>query len=151
MLLGLCDVGSLEEAEDLFGGFFPGDALTGRAVDMVRAPFPGPPRARRRAPAHHPPERKGCASFPGRPAATMLWLPPLLSGASTIHRTGRYVMRGRGISIAGFIYLVIGLVVAGTNGYLVGWNIPGNIIEGLVAIVLWPIVIFGVDLHALIA
>jgi len=60
-------------------------------------------------------------------------------------------MRGRGISIAGFIYLVIGLVVAGTNGYLVGWNIPGNIIEGLVAIVLWPIVIFGVDLHALIA
>jgi len=60
-------------------------------------------------------------------------------------------MRGRGISIAGFVYLVIGLVVAGTNGYLVGWNIPGNIIEGLVAIVLWPIVIFGVDLHALIA
>jgi len=60
-------------------------------------------------------------------------------------------MRGRGISIAGFIYLVIGLVVAGTNGYLVAWNIPGNIIEGLVAIVLWPIVIFGVDLHALIA
>lgn len=60
-------------------------------------------------------------------------------------------MRGRGISIAGVIYLVIGLVVAGTNGYLVGWNIPGNIIEGLVAIVLWPIVIFGVDLHALIA
>lgn len=60
-------------------------------------------------------------------------------------------MRRRGISIAGFIYLAIGLVVAGTNGYLVGWNIPGNIIEGLVAIVLWPIVIFGVDLHALIA
>jgi hypothetical protein len=60
-------------------------------------------------------------------------------------------MRGRGISIAGVIYLVIGLVVAGTNGYLVAWNIPGNIIEGLVAIVLWPIVIFGVDLHTLIA
>jgi hypothetical protein len=60
-------------------------------------------------------------------------------------------MRGRGISIAGVIYLMIGLVVAGTNGYLVAWNIPGNIIEGLVAIVLWPIVIFGVDLHTLIA
>lgn len=60
-------------------------------------------------------------------------------------------MRGRGISIAGVIYLVIGLVVAGTNGYLVSWNIPGNIIEGLVAIVLWPIVIFGVDLHSLVA
>lgn len=46
MLLGLCDVGSLEEAEDLFDGFFPGDALTGRAVDMVKAPFPGPPPSR---------------------------------------------------------------------------------------------------------
>jgi len=46
MLLGLCDVGSLEEAEDLFDGFLPGDALTGRAVDMVKAHFPGPKSAR---------------------------------------------------------------------------------------------------------
>jgi len=72
MLLGLCDVGSLEEAEDLFDGFLPGDALTGRAVDMVKAHFPGPARGRRRAPAHHPPEREGYAPFPGRPAATRL-------------------------------------------------------------------------------
>lgn len=90
MLLGLCDVGSLEEAEDLFDGFLPGDALTGRAVDMVKAPFPGPARGRRRAPAHHPPEREGYAPFPGRPAATRLWLPPYLEG----HRryTGQVVM-----------------------------------------------------------
>ncbi|MET3923616.1 hypothetical protein ABIB26_004582 [Arthrobacter sp. UYEF20] len=32
------------------------------------------------------------------------------------------------------------------------WNIPGNIVEGLAAIVLRPLVaIFGVDLHTLIA
>lgn len=60
-------------------------------------------------------------------------------------------MRRRGVSIIGVIYLVIGLVVAGTHGYLVAWNIPGNILEGLAAIVLWPLVLFGVDLHSLIA
>ncbi len=60
-------------------------------------------------------------------------------------------MRRRGISVIGVVYLIIGLVVAGTNGYLVGWNVPGNIIEGLAAILLWPLVIFGVNLHALIA
>jgi len=50
------------------------------------------------------------------------------------------------------VYLVIGVVVAATHGYLVAWNIPGNILEGLAAIVLWPLVaLFGVDLHTLIA
>ncbi|WP_175417229.1 hypothetical protein [Arthrobacter sp. 24S4-2] len=49
------------------------------------------------------------------------------------------------------IYLVIGLLVAGTHGYLVAWNIPGNVLEGLAAILLWPLVaFFAVDLHALI-
>lgn len=60
-------------------------------------------------------------------------------------------MRGRGVSLIGVVYLVIGLVVAGTRGYFVGWNVPGNILEGLAAIVLWPLLFFGVDLHALIA
>ena len=60
-------------------------------------------------------------------------------------------MRRRGVSLVGVVYLVIGLVVAGTNGNSVAWNIPGNIIEGLAAIVLWPLVVFGVDLHTLIA
>ncbi|MFF2242808.1 hypothetical protein ACFVTM_01320 [Arthrobacter sp. NPDC058130] len=50
------------------------------------------------------------------------------------------------------MYLAIGVVVAATHGYFVAWNIPGNILEGLAAIILWPLVaIFGVDLHTLIA
>ncbi|MEO5780532.1 MULTISPECIES: hypothetical protein [Arthrobacter] len=58
----------------------------------------------------------------------------------------------RRIGLIGFVYLAIGVIVAATHGYLVAWNIPGNILEGLVAIVLWPLVaIFGVDLHTLIA
>ena len=57
-----------------------------------------------------------------------------------------------GIGLVGIVYLVIGVVVAATQGYLVAWNIPGNILEGLAAIVLWPLVaLFGVDLHTLIA
>ena len=58
----------------------------------------------------------------------------------------------RRISLFGILHLAIGIVVAATHGYLVAWNIPGNAVEGLAAIVLWPLVaIFGVDLHSLIA
>lgn len=65
---------------------------------------------------------------------------------------GRRQTGRRGIGLIGIVYLVIGVVVAATHGYLVAWNIPGNILEGLAAIVLWPLVaIFGVDLHTLIA
>ena len=61
-------------------------------------------------------------------------------------------MGGRGIGLIGIVYLIIGVVVAATHGYLVAWNVPGNILEGLAAIVLWPLVaLFGVDLHTLIA
>lgn len=64
-----------------------------------------------------------------------------------VRRIGR-----RRIDLIGVLYLAIGVVVAATHGYLVAWNIPGNIVEGLAAIVLWPLVaIFAVDLHALIA
>ena len=58
----------------------------------------------------------------------------------------------RGTRLVAAVYLVIGLFVASTHGYLVAWNVPGNILEGLVAIVLWPLVaLFGVNLHTLIA
>lgn len=57
--------------------------------------------------------------------------------------------RGGGISIIGVIYLLIGVVVAGFRGYLVGWNVIGNVLEGLLAILLWPVLLVGVDLRAL--
>ena len=79
------------------------------------------------------------------------WPPPPQWGTWDTSRIGRDSHAQTGVSIIGVIYLVIGLVVAGTNGYLVAWNIPGNILEGLAAIVLWPLVLFGVDLHSLIA
>jgi hypothetical protein len=56
-----------------------------------------------------------------------------------------------GISIGGLIYLVIGVIVAYNFGYIANWNVVGNLIEGLLAVVVWPVLLFGVDLHALIA
>jgi hypothetical protein len=49
-------------------------------------------------------------------------------------------------SLITLVYLAIGVVVALTNGYN---SIDGlsNILSLLVAIILWPAVIFGVDLH----
>ena len=50
------------------------------------------------------------------------------------------------ISLFGLIYLAVGLVVALTNGYN---SIAGlsEILSLLIAIVLWPAVLLGVDLH----
>ncbi len=59
--------------------------------------------------------------------------------------------RRGGISLVGIIYLLIGVVVASFQGYLVGWNNVGNLIEGLLAILVWPVLLLGVDLHNLIA
>ncbi len=59
--------------------------------------------------------------------------------------------RGGGISLVGIIYLLIGVVVASLQGYLVEWNIIGNLIEGIIAILIWPVLLLGVDLHQLIA
>ncbi len=46
MLLGLRDVESLAKAEDLYEALYPGDALTDRAVHMVKEIFAGGTLAR---------------------------------------------------------------------------------------------------------
>ena len=50
------------------------------------------------------------------------------------------------ISLFGLIYLAIGVVVALTNGYN---SVAGvsEILSLVIAIVLWPAVLLGVDLH----
>jgi hypothetical protein len=44
------------------------------------------------------------------------------------------------------IYLVIGVVVAVNDGYLAHLNSAGAIISALLAIVLWPVLLFGVHI-----
>jgi len=50
------------------------------------------------------------------------------------------------ISLFGLIYLAIGVVIALTNGYN---SVAGvsEILSLVIAIVLWPAVLLGVDLH----
>jgi hypothetical protein len=50
------------------------------------------------------------------------------------------------IGLFGLIYLLIGVVVALTNGYN---SVAGvsEVISLIAAVVLWPAIFFGVDLH----
>jgi hypothetical protein len=52
-----------------------------------------------------------------------------------------------GISGFGIIYLIIGFIVAINRGYLVHITSIGAIISALLAILLWPLLLFGISLH----
>lgn len=52
-----------------------------------------------------------------------------------------------GISIGGVIYLLIGLVVANSHGYFLTINSLAGLISAVLAVLLWPLLIFGADLH----
>lgn len=53
----------------------------------------------------------------------------------------------RGISFGGFIYIVIGAIVASNHGYLMDLTTIGHILSALLAIALWPLLFLGVNLH----
>jgi membrane associated rhomboid family serine protease len=58
-----------------------------------------------------------------------------------------YVVAERtGTSIFTIIYFLIGVVVALNRGYMVFGSLS-DILSALLAIVLWPLLLFGVDLH----
>jgi hypothetical protein len=65
----------------------------------------------------------------------------------TAHDRRGVAMRrgGRGISLGGLIYIIIGVVVALSNGY--GITDISTLISFLLAMFLWPLVLLGVDLH----
>jgi hypothetical protein len=44
-------------------------------------------------------------------------------------------------------YLVVGLIVAANDNYLRELETVRQVISALLAIVLWPLVLLGVDLH----
>lgn len=45
------------------------------------------------------------------------------------------------------IYVVIGLFVANSNGYFEGLNDLESIISALLAVLLWPLVVLGVNVR----
>ena len=53
--------------------------------------------------------------------------------------------RGRGVSLGTVIYLIIGVVVALSNGYSI--TDLSSLLSFLLALFLWPLVLLGIDLH----
>ena len=51
-----------------------------------------------------------------------------------------------GVSWVTVVYLVIGVFVAASKGYMVFTSLS-SILSALLAIILWPLLLFGVDLH----
>ena len=51
-------------------------------------------------------------------------------------------MRG----LIGIVYLVVGLVVARADGYLGGIEGVGDLLSAVLAVLLWPLVLLGVDI-----
>jgi hypothetical protein len=52
----------------------------------------------------------------------------------------------RGISL-GALYLIVGIVVAAVNDYFDNLGTLRRVGEALIAIIIWPLVLFGVDVN----
>jgi hypothetical protein len=52
----------------------------------------------------------------------------------------------RGISVGG-LYLIVGIVVAAVNDYFDNLGTLRRVGEALIAIIIWPLVLFGVDIN----
>jgi hypothetical protein len=51
------------------------------------------------------------------------------------------------ISAVGVIYLVVGAVVAATNDYFENIDTLKRFLSAVLAVVLWPLILIGIDLH----
>ena len=52
-----------------------------------------------------------------------------------------------GPSIAGIIYIVLGILVAVANNYFDHLTTFGRLISALLAVLLWPLLLFGFDIR----
>ena len=50
-------------------------------------------------------------------------------------------------SLLGIVYLIVGVVIAANHHYLQHLDKIKLIISAVLAIVLWPLVLLGIDLH----
>jgi hypothetical protein len=51
------------------------------------------------------------------------------------------------VNFLGLIYLIIGIVIAATHDYFKNFDTVKRVISALLAVLLWPLVLLGVDLH----
>ena len=63
----------------------------------------------------------------------------------------RHVGRGTDVVLSRrllyLIYLVIGLVIASTHHYLRNLDTIRRFLSAILAIILWPLILLGIDLH----
>lgn len=45
------------------------------------------------------------------------------------------------------LYIVIGIIVAANHGYFANLNTISGILSALLAVILWPLLFFGVNVH----
>jgi hypothetical protein len=57
------------------------------------------------------------------------------------------VYRGPRISLLGLVYLVVGAVVAATHHYFEHLSTVRQVLSAILAVVLWPLVLLGINLH----
>ncbi len=50
-------------------------------------------------------------------------------------------------SIGGVIYIVIGVIIASNQGYLGALGSIANLLSAVLAVVLWPLLLLGINLH----
>jgi hypothetical protein len=50
-------------------------------------------------------------------------------------------------SLLGLVYLVIGIIVAATHDYFKHVNTVKQVVSAILAVILWPLVLLGVNLH----
>ena len=60
---------------------------------------------------------------------------------------GLRVFRGPRIGLLGVIYLVIGAVIAANHHYFAHLNTVRQIASAVLAVVLWPLILLGINLH----
>jgi hypothetical protein len=56
-------------------------------------------------------------------------------------------MRSRGPSLLVLIYLAVGVAIAATHHYFRNVDTIRAVLSAALAIVLWPLVLLGIDLH----
>lgn len=53
----------------------------------------------------------------------------------------------RGPGLLGFIWIIVGVVVAASYDYFDNLDTLRRVLSAVLAIVLWPLLLLGVDLH----
>lgn len=50
-------------------------------------------------------------------------------------------------SIAGIVYIIVGVIIASNRGYLGDLGSISHLLSAILAVVLWPLILLGINLH----